>query len=608
MITTIETRLKLDKQQELTIDSCVNLWSEYYRKTWVMLNNKHLEENVIWHKLMDSNLFTSNQVDSLLNKVKTEHSKIKELTKTQLKNHISKLDNINKFINKSSKSIVSLNKDIIKLKKELTLYKRLNNTTKLKDIYSKLTKTYNSIKNKQLIINSKSIKIKRLNKSINLLQSRINNNTFKLCFGSSTLLKQRPSNHADKFRLNDNQKPYKNITDWQKDWNLSRNNIILSIGRKTKPQGNAEIQYYPDNKTLRFRVTDKQYLTQLLLISKELKVSINDLNDNTNIGYGIYRMQARFITIENVEFCEKNLAKLNQVINSKPITAKIMKKLTPNGKDIGFYLQLSFDEVVMDKVILSDRPKTIGIDLNQKGLAYCIVKADGNKLNKKDISKINNNHKSSEFIYWDLENKTTEQREWLISNAITEVLNIAQEYGVYSIAIENLDFSSTVNNMNSGYKTKSSAKGFNYNVMLSSFAKTKFKELIIRKSERLGMTVSLVNPNYSSIGGYAKYGITNKLSVDIAAGLWLARQSIYGKEFKQENGVKFKKSYKEAITFPYGIRFKQSNKSKLNKVEWKDIASALRTDRKLWYKISIINIKPNVGKEENQFNPFELIT
>ena len=229
MITTIETRLKLDKQQELTIDSCVNLWSEYYRKTWVMFNNKHLEENVIWHKLMDSNLFTSNQVDSLLNKVKTEHSKIKELTKTQLKNHISKLDNINKFINKSSKSIVSLNKDIIKLKKELTLYKRLNNTTKLKDIYSKLTKTYNSIKNKQLIINSKSIKIKRLNKSINLLQSRINNNTFKLCFGSSTLLKQRPSNHADKFRLNDNQKPYKNITDWQKDWNLSRNNIILSI-------------------------------------------------------------------------------------------------------------------------------------------------------------------------------------------------------------------------------------------------------------------------------------------------------------------------------------------------------------------------------------------
>jgi len=349
-------------------------------------------------------------------------------------------------------------------------------------------------------------------------------------------------------------------------------------------------------------------MNRLILISKNINISVEELNDNNIIKYGIYRMQARFMEIANVEFCEKNLAKLNQIIATKPITAKIIKKLTPNGKDVGYYLQLSFDEIVMNKIILPTRPKTIGIDLNQNGLAYCIVKADGNKLNKKEVSKINPNHKSHGFISWDLEKKSTEQRQAIISNKIDELLTIAQEYGVYSIAIENLDFSSTMNNMNSGYKAKSSSKGFNYNEMLSSFAKTKFKELLIRKAERLGFTVNLVNPNYSSVGGYTKYGITNKLSVDIAASLWLARQSIYGKEFKQENGVKFKKKYQEDITFPYGIRFKQSNKSKTNKTEWKDVSSALGKDRKLWYKNSIINIEPIVGKEVNQFNPFELIT
>ena len=34
MIHTIETRLKLNATQELLVDSCVVLWSTYYRKTW----------------------------------------------------------------------------------------------------------------------------------------------------------------------------------------------------------------------------------------------------------------------------------------------------------------------------------------------------------------------------------------------------------------------------------------------------------------------------------------------------------------------------------------------------------------------------------------------
>ena len=109
----------------------------------------------------------------------------------------------------------------------------------------------------------------------------------------------------------------------------------------------------------------------------------------------------------------------------------------------------------------------------------------------------------------------------------------------------------------------------------------------------------MINPSYSSIGDYTKYKVLNKLTVDIAAALWLARQSIYEQEFKTENSVKIKKNKKEAVNFPYAVRFKQSNKSNCSKIEWKYIAFALSQDIKLWYKNTIINVEPKVEKELN---------
>ena len=58
MIHTIETRLKLNETQELLVNSCVVLWSSYYRKTWKLWNNQQLKENEIYHQLMGLNLFT----------------------------------------------------------------------------------------------------------------------------------------------------------------------------------------------------------------------------------------------------------------------------------------------------------------------------------------------------------------------------------------------------------------------------------------------------------------------------------------------------------------------------------------------------------------------
>ncbi len=587
MINTIETRLLLNKTQESEIDSCVVLWSKIYRQVWKLYNNQKLSETDIYHKIKSLNLLTSEQIGSIINKVKTEHSKIKELTKSQLKQKKSKLEHINKFITKEQKIIDKYNKEIVKLKSAKTLD------------YPKISKLNNSIKKKQLILSNKKIKVNRLTKSINLIQQRIETNTFKLCFGSSDLLKQRPGNHTDKFRLNSNQKVYNNLSDWKKDWDLARNNIWYSVGRASKPQGNAEIQYYPTDKKLRLRLTEQVAYSRLKNIALEVGLNFEDLN--SKIKYSSYRMKSRFIEIEQVEFCSKNQLKVTKALEqNKPISAKIIKKLSPNGKDIGYYLQLSFEEVIQSSVEIKSIPLTMGLDLNQKGIAYCIVKHDGNKLNHNKSSNIQ--YKPFGFISWDLENKTKEQRQWLISNTITEVLAIAQSYGVYNIAIENLDFSSNFSTMNSGYKSNQK-----YNKMLTQFAKQQFSSMIQRKTERLNLKLHLVNPTFSSIGGFAKYGLINKLPVDIAASLWLARQSIFGQEFKQENHIKYIKKYNEEVSIPYLNQSKQSKRLNLNKLEWKDISSALGRNRNHWYKNIMNFINLEVDKSLlTQMNPFEL--
>ena len=183
MIHTIETRLKLNTTQELLVNSCVVLWSSYYRKTWKLWNNHKLTESAIYHQLMNLNLFTSAQVGSLINKVKTEHSKIKELSKTQLKQKKAKLTGIEKFISTEEKNILKFQAEITTLKIKL---KNHNNSIKVKEpkikIHERITQLTHSIKNKTLVLSQKQIKLNRLNRSIKVLEQRIKTDIFKLCF------------------------------------------------------------------------------------------------------------------------------------------------------------------------------------------------------------------------------------------------------------------------------------------------------------------------------------------------------------------------------------------------------------------------------------------
>lgn len=158
--------------------------------------------------------------------------------------------------------------------------------------------------------------------------------------------------------------------------------------------------------------------------------------------------------------------------------------------------------------------------------------------------------------------------------------------------------------MNSGYKTEQK-----YNRMLSQFAKTTFSESIIRKAKRLGLEINLVNPANSSIGGYTKYGIINKIKVDIAASIWLARQALFGVQYKKEVNVVYKKSFKEGIRFPFVMDLKQSNICKKvdpQKLKWSHVSFALGKNRVQWYQNFKSSILPSVVTPLflDNFDPF----
>ena len=608
MFTTIETRLKLDTIQENHINNMIIDWAKYYHQAWSLYNRQQQSEKQIYDVLIQ-NKITSHQIKSIINKVKIEHSKIKALTISQAKNQVDKINQLNNFIQKSEQELITLNANIKILK--------LSNSVN----HNKLSLSINKYKKLIFTIEKKKQKLDRLNTLLAIKQKRINSNNFKLCFGSSSLFKQQHG--KSKHRKSKEQIIYKDKESWRKAWSLARVNQIYSTGDLNKPQFNQEIQYYPQNKTLKIRLTNKIAEERLLENTRHLNISKPELL--TSIKYQKYRMESRFITIENVEFNHRYLHVFNSSLtNKKPIAAKIIKKLTPSG-DISYYLQLSMEELnhlpeykidkTINKVVVKDSDNIankiyeqilngkpiIGIDLNASGLAYTVVKVDGNRL----VSNVDNKPING-FISWDLKGNTSSKNKHTISETLDKIIEIALVNNIKEIAIENLDFSNIKSNMNSGLKSKFSK---NYNEVISSFVSTQFKEILIRKCFRNNIIVKLVNPSFSSIGGYTKYGIVNKTKVDVSASLWLARQGLYGIPYKVDSNVVVVKKHEELVSLPYSVIPKQSKKE-LNRIKWKEISLAIGKDRTQWYLNTIEYIKSLSGvvqtdNFEEEFNLFQ---
>ena len=118
--------------------------------------------------------------------------------------------------------------------------------------------------------------------------------------------------------------------------------------------------------------------------------------------------------------------------------------------------------------------------------------------------------------------------------------------------------------------------------MLSSMATTKFHSALTRCAHKKMIDVYVVNPCYSSVGGFTKYGFINHVGVDIAASHWLARQAIYGESYKIDQNINYIKLYKEAVKFANLFTTANQRKTCTDELPWNYIAKILGPNRHKW--------------------------
>jgi hypothetical protein len=452
---------------------------------------------------------------------------------------------------------------------------------KIRTLSQKVNKKSNWLKMKESGLEHKQRQLARLS-------ARLDEKRVSICFGSRKLLAQNP--------INNKASDFESYESWRAEWDLRRNNQIVSIGKKDKPHGNAEIQWNPEGKTLRLRLTDEQALVRMNALADETGLDI--INGKSPKCCNL-RMQARFLEINGVDFtghkdADTGISKaqflLEQFQGKLPMTAKIVHR--KDAEDSKFYLQISLDTPQTEEFATKDRG-VMGLDFNAKGVAWSVVKPDGNLLSGQQG-----------FISWNLHKHPSGSIAVQLGTIAKQLAKISTKHDV-AIAIENLDFSDAKFKSTANYVDE---KGRKFNATLSSLASSQFQALIQKNCVENSIGLYFVNPCYSSVGGFAKYGYLTRATVDEAASHWIARQALYGESYKRklmapnEFGVKL---YKESLRL-HGLPYSPNQRKKAEvSPEWKSVASALGNYRFLWSRklrefieLEVANAPPSAVLQE----------
>lgn len=386
----------------------------------------------------------------------------------------------------------------------------------------------------------------------------IESGRFSLCFGSSKLLAQRPVLH------NADSTPFESIKSWQMAWDDARQSRWWSVGATDKPCGNPEVQWLPETKQLRIRLTDK--VAHARMDAAGVRRTGGKSTDMTA------RMACRFIVVDGVSF-DSHHGKagewLQKAFGKQPVSMRVLYRRDAVGNMV-WYVQASLDVDTgyEEETASNDLGGVLGVDLNANGVAWSVVKPDGNRL-------VVDSKAVRGFVAWNLKGLSDLERKQVIGTATKQLASIAQELGV-GIALENLDFATKKLTMRAGQVSK------RYNEMLNSMATSQFQSMAQRAAERVGVTTYLVNPAFSSVGGYTKYGRLNRCNADEAAAHWLARQALLGVVWKTEGNTKFVKKQNERLVFAHLSVTRTQSRKALADVQWKNVALALGKNRNSW--------------------------
>lgn len=553
---TFEARIPADGALDAVLAENASNWSRGLRAAWTLLYRRMLPELEAYAALKRLG-FTSYQVGSLLLSAQTRHASLLETKRSELRQIELSLAQREAALASKRKKIATLERrrDKLRIKRNAwspqhgkeRFKRQLDVLGKLRDIESEIRLCRTWVQQKEAVLRDKRGIAKRLS-------SAIERGHVSLCFGSKKLLAQRPT------ETNRESTPFSTVTDWRAHWNAARDGQWWSVGHAKKPQGNPEVQWLPDTNGLRLRLTDM--LAHRRMDERDVPRS------GTEQKFMPMRMQCRFVTVSGVDFVSHRGAARAALVDAigkhQPVTMRVLSRLQEDGSR-AWYVQASV-EVPADSV--EGRPVTreagvIGVDLNARGVAWCAVTPNGNRMP--------NQHG---FMPWNLKGLSEGGRKQVVGTTVAQVVRCAERLRV-TVAIESLDFRVRKAAMRANIANR------RYNEMLSSMPTSQFEQLMSRACDRHRLTMYSVNPSYSSVGGFAKFGRAARMNADTSAAWWLARQALYGSAWKSEGVQTHVRKFDERLVFPQMPNRMQSMKV-ADGLQWKDVARGLGKNRKLW--------------------------
>lgn len=295
----------------------------------------------------------------------------------------------------------------------------------------------------------------RLDHKEHRLQKLTNEESWSICFGSKSLFHKRDTVYDDH-------------SVWRRQWQKKRNCSMLLSGRKDLVQGNALVRYDTTKHVLSYTTQDGRKLSFFCTFPKGQE----EIEDALNCRNG-YEKQAIAWSFERTgsSFIVKCLLTTKEVVRNMDYSSGV-----------------------------------IGFDTNYDNISVSETDGHGNLLK----------HKVFPF---DIENKTQEQVEHILSDTLEKVFQWADKTHK-PVVMEDLSIK----------KRGEAYQGKKRNRKLSLFASTKITELAESKAYKYHIDMKKVFPAYTSIMGKGKYMARYGLSIHESASFVIARRGMGYKE------------------------------------------------------------------------------
>lgn len=355
----------------------------------------------------------------MLIQAEMKHAGLVELKKYERKQLERAVDLRERAVADKTKKVLALAKRQTKLREKRDRFapKPGRERTKqylevLREVDTDLAFCSNWIAQKERVLRDKRGNLKRLTDDIAA-------GRYTLCFGSKKLLAQRPGSH------NAETTPYDSAEAWRMVWDNARSGQWWSVGHADEDSGNKELRWLPETNQLRIRLTDR--LTHERMDARGVPRA------GTQQKSMPLRMQRRFVTLEKVDFISHKgaaRAALLDAFGKRPLAMRVLSRLQADGSR-AWYAQASLD---VPSGFAESRPVTreggvLGLDLNARGVAWCAVMPDGNRMRDQHG-----------FMPWQLKGLTEAERKQVIGTTVVRLARHAKRLQL-AVAIESLDFS-----------------------------------------------------------------------------------------------------------------------------------------------------------------------